>query len=107
MNPIISFLSSLKLSAALMGAVACSSAIGTFIETDVGRDGAYARVYAAHWFEALLGLLTLNLFFLFVKRWPYKPRQWGFMLLHVSIMVIMISSAITRYIGFEGIMNIR
>ncbi len=106
-NPVIAFLSSLKLSAFLLVIVAVASARATFIESDVGRDGAYDLVYAATWFEVVLGLIMVSLSLLFIKRWPYKPQQWGFMLVHLSIIVILIGAAMTRYMGYEGIMPIR
>ncbi len=106
-NPVIAFLSSLKLSAFLMAVAAFASAKGTFIESAVGRDGAYALVYDAWWFEAVLALLSISLVLLFIKRWPYKPRQFGFMLVHISIVVILVSAGITRWFGYEGIMSIR
>lgn len=106
-NPVIAFLSSLKLSAFLMAVAAFASAKGTFIESAVGRDGAYALVYDAWWFEAVLALLSLSLVLLFFKRWPYKPRQYGFMLVHISIVVILVSAGITRWFGYEGTMSIR
>jgi len=106
-NPVIAFLSSTKLSAGLMVVVAIASAKATFLESDYGRDAAYDLVYAARWFEVLLGLVTFSLALLFFKRWPYKPRNYGFMLVHIAIIVILISSGITRYMGFEGVMPIR
>jgi len=72
-NPVIKFLSSLKLSAGMLALVAIASAKATFIETDYGRDAAYDLVYAARWFEVLLVLVTISLTLLFFKRWPYKP----------------------------------
>ncbi len=106
-NPVIAFLSSTKFSAGLMVIVAIASAKATFIESDYGRDAAYDLVYAARWFEVLLLLVTISLILLFFKRWPYKPKNFGFMLVHISIVVILISSGITRYLGFEGVMPIR
>ena len=106
-NPVIAFLSSLKLSAFLLIVVAVASAKATFIESAVGRDGAYSLVYDAPWFEAVLGLVMISLTLLFFKRWPYKPVQYGFMLVHISIVVILVGAAMTRYLGFEGNMSIR
>ncbi len=106
-NPVIAFLASLKFSAFLLAVVAVASAKGTFIETAVGRDGAYDLIYAARWFEAVLILVTVSLLLLFIKRWPYQPRQWGFALVHLSIVVILIGAGMTRYFGFEGNMFIR
>jgi cytochrome c-type biogenesis protein CcsB len=106
-NPVIALLSSLKLSAFLMAVIAFASAKGTFIESAVGRDGAYALVYDTRWFEGVLALLCISLMLLFFKRWPYRPRQFGFMLVHLSIVLILVSAGITRYFGYEGIMSIR
>ncbi len=106
-NPVIAFLSSLKLSAALMVLVAISSAKATFLESDYGREAAYDLVYAARWFEGLLILLTISLILLFFKRWPYRQRQWGFALVHVAMIVILVGAGVTRYFGYEGIMAIR
>ncbi len=106
-NPVIAFLSSLKLSAVCMGLVAIAAAKATFIESDYGRDAAYDLVYAARWFEFLLVLLTISLVLLFFKRWPYKPRQWGFAIMHIAIVVILVGAGITRYFGYEGTMHIR
>jgi cytochrome c-type biogenesis protein CcsB len=106
-NPVVKFLSSLKLSAGLLAIVAIASAKATFVESDYGRDAAYDLIYAARWFEVLLGLVILSLTLLFFKRWPYKPKNYGFMLVHLSIVVILISAGITRYMGYEGVMPIR
>lgn len=114
-NPVIAFMTSLKTSAVLMAVVALASANGTFIESGIcrwvpeasGRDAAYALVYNAWWFNAVLALLSISLVLLFLRRWPYKPRQSGFMLVHLSIVVILVSAGITRWFGYEGIMSIR
>jgi cytochrome c-type biogenesis protein CcsB len=106
-NPVIAFLASLKMSAGLMVIAAIASAKATFIESDYGRDAAYDLVYAARWFEGVLALLVISLVLLFFRRWPYKPRNVGFVLLHVSIIVILLASGMTRYMGFEGTMAIR
>ena len=106
-NPVVAFLTSVKLSAALMAGVAIASGYATFFESAWGRDGAYDVIYAARWFEILLILLTANMIFLFIKRWPYELRQIGFMLVHLSLIVILLGAGMTRYLGYEGVMPIR
>ncbi len=107
-NPVLQFLSSVKLGAALMTIVAIGSIFGTFIESFYGgRDAAYQMIYAASWFEATLALFVINLMLSFLKRMPYRRQQSGFMLLHLSMIVILIASGITRYFGYEGVMPIR
>jgi len=77
-HPLVGMLSSVKLSSSMLVIIAFASARGTFIENDVGRDGAYDLIYATRWFELVLGMLAVSLLLLFAKRWPYKRRQIGF-----------------------------
>ena len=106
-NPVVAFFASLKLSAALLASVAVASGYATFFENVHGRDGAYDAIYAARWFEVLLILMTANMTLLFVKRWPYEMKQSGYVLVHLSIIVILFGAGMTRYLGYEGIMPIR
>jgi len=106
-NPVIAILSSLKLSAVIMALVAISAAKATFIESSYGREASYDLVYGARWFEGLLILLTISLILLFFKRWPYKPGNYGFALVHISMVVILVGAGMTRYLGYEGTMHIR
>ena len=76
-NPVIAFLSSLKLSAGLLILVAFASAKATFIETDYGRVAAYDLIYAARWFEVLLMLVTLSLILRSSSGGPTSPRTTG------------------------------
>ncbi len=64
-------------------------------------------MYGTHWFEGLLILLTISLLLMFFKRWPYKPSQYGFAMIHVAMVVILLGAGITRYFGYEGTMHIR
>ena len=106
-NPVIAFFSSLKLSATIMALVAISAGKATFIESSYGREASYDLVYGSRWFEGLLILLTISLILLFIKRWPYKPRHFGFALVHMSMVVILVGAGMTRYLGYEGTMHIR
>ncbi len=107
-NPVLNFLSSVKLGAVLMTVLAVGSGVATFIESFYGgRDAAYELVYAAPWFEFTLALFVVSLILSFFKRMPYKPQQTGFALIHISMIIILISAGITRYFGYEGVMPIR
>ena len=106
-NPIVALLSSVKTAAILMAIFAFAIGYATFFENWYGRVGAYAVVYAARWFEIVLALFTISLILLFFKRMPYRPRQYGFMLVHLSMVVILIGAGMTRYLGYEGVMPIR
>ncbi len=107
-NPVVAFLSSLKLGAVLLVAASIACGVGTFIESFYGgRDAAYDQVYAAGWFEAVLGLIMLNLTLIFIKRMPYKGRQTGAALIHTSVVLILVAAGITRFSGYEGVVPIR
>ncbi len=101
------FLGSVKLMALLTLAFAISCAVATFIEAASGTPAARVLVYDALWFEILIGLIIVNLSVLLVNRAPYRRRQWGFVCVHLSVIVILISSGITRFFGYEGAMHIR
>ncbi len=106
-HPIVRVLSSLQLAVVLLIVFATASAVATFIEVDHGRVGAQALVYNARWFEAVIALLVVNLILALLKRFPYRPRKTGFVIAHISFIVILISAGVTRYFGYEGIMPIR
>lgn len=105
--PPVRFLASLKLSVLLLAIFAIAIGKATFIENRLGADGARDLVYNARWFEIVLGLLILNLALTLFARAPYKPRQWGSVVVHVAVIWILVAAAITRYMGFEGVMPIR
>ena len=86
-------------------AVACGYA--TIIENESGTIAARALVYNALWFEIVMGLLALNLIFMLARWRNFKPRHFGFILIHVAMIVIILGAGITRYMGYEGSMHIR
>ena len=104
---LISFLVSTRLTAILFIVFALAMAIGTFIENDYGTVTAKILIYNATWFELILGVFVLN--FLFnIKRYNLlKFNKWPVLMLHVSWILIILGSLVTRYIGYEGVMPIR
>lgn len=107
-NPVLAFLSSLKLGAILLVVASVACGVGTFIESFYGgRDAAYDQVYAAGWFELVLGLIMLNLTLIFLKRMPYRRRQTGAALIHTAVVLILLAASITRFYGYEGVVQIR
>lgn len=81
--------------------------VATFIENDWGTTASKAVVYNARWFEILMGLLMVNMVVvIFVKRLYRKEKIVAF-IFHVSFIVIILGAAVTRFIGYEGIMPIR
>ena len=107
MNKILSFVSSMKTMAVLMLIFAVAVGYGTIVENDFGTMTAKAEIYNARWFEALLGLLALNLALNIHKYKMYTLKKAPIFLFHIGFLVILFGAAVTRYVGYEGTMHIR
>ena len=66
---------------------------------------AWKYVYETKWFEALMWLLGINLIGVMFRYKTYKKPP--IFLLHLSIIIILIGAAITRYFGYEGQLHLR
>jgi len=78
----------------------------TFIENDYGTQTAQALIYNSQWFEFFLLYFILLMLYNMSKYKSYKSKPSVF-LFHMAFLVIAIGAAITRYIGYEGVMHIR
>lgn len=107
MNKIISLLNSIKTMAFLMLVFAFTIGYATFIENDYGTMSAKADVYNARWFEVLLALLALNLILNIVRFKMARREKTLVFLFHISFLIILVGAAVTRYVGYEGMMHIR
>lgn len=95
---------SFKTTLILLAILAMGAGYATFIENDFGTSTARVLVYNNLWYEAILVLTTINLtgiIFKF-KMWKNKPR----FIFHTSFVIILIGAGVTRYAGYEGIMQI-
>ncbi len=89
----------------LLSLLAIGAAVATFIENDFGTETAQVLVYKHMWYEVILIATTINMVGIM-----YKTRMWkkfGRFVFHLSFVVILIGAGVTRYVGFEGIMQIR
>ncbi len=86
---------------------AVAIAVATFIENDFGTSSAQKLVYKAPWFTTLLTLFALTIINNIYVFKMVKNKRWPVLLLHVGIIVILIGAAVTRYVGYEGMMHIR
>jgi len=80
--------------------------IATFIENDYGTQTAKSLIYNARWFELFLLYFILLLVYNILKYKSYKNKMSVF-IFHMAFVVIAVGALITRYVGYEGIMNIR
>ncbi len=86
---------------------AFSIGYATFIENDFGRTSAKALIYNAWWFEMILILLTYSLINNVIKHRLFRIEKIASLTFHLSFILILIGSGITRYISYEGMMHIR
>ena len=95
---------SFKTTLILLAILAIGAGYATFIENDFGTSSARVLVYNNLWYETVLVLTTINLIGIIFKykMWKNKAR----FIFHFSFVVILIGAGITRYIGYEGIMQI-
>jgi hypothetical protein len=96
---------SFKTTLILLAILAIGAGYATFIENDFGTSSARVLVYNNIWYETILSLTTINLIgiILNLKCGKVKPR---FIISFSSFVVILIGAGITRYVGYEGIMQI-
>lgn len=81
-------------------------ATATFLESIYDIETAKIIIYNALWFEALLVFLSVNLIANIIRYKMYVREKIAMFLFHVSFLVIMVGAAITRFISFEGQMQI-
>ncbi|MEZ4908910.1 MAG: cytochrome c biogenesis protein ResB [Saprospiraceae bacterium] len=86
---------------------AVSIGTATFIENDFGTSSAQALIYRAKWFELLLFLFSGSIVYNIVRFKMVKNRKWAHLIFHIAIIIILLGAAVTRYFGYEGMMNIR
>ncbi len=104
MKKVIDVLFSFKTTLVLFAILAIGAGIATFIENDYGTSTARVLIYNNLWYEATLVLTTINLSGIIYKYKMWKhPARFIF---HLSFVVILIGAAMTRYIGYEGIIQI-
>jgi hypothetical protein len=101
-NPFFKFLASLKLAVICLLSVAGVLATATVLESIYGTRAAHVMVYGTVWFYLLLTLLATNVFCAALSRWPWKKRQYGFVITHAGILTILFGSFLTMRFGVDG-----
>lgn len=107
MKKIIDYSMSMKTMVVLTLIFAVGSAVATFVENDFGTIGARALVYNATWFEVLMVALGLNLLYNCVKYKMHQSKKFLIFVFHISFIFILVGAALTRYVGYEGMLHIR
>lgn len=107
MKKTFSFFFSMLFTGILVMIFAIAIGYATFIENDFGTVTAKILIYNSKWFEALLLLLALNLIGSVFKYKLVEKKKWPVLLFHIAFLVILAGAALTRYVGYEGVMHIR
>ena len=96
------WLASLKLAVILLVALAGVLAWATLIEASRGLEYAQWYIYYSPWFRAMLGLLAVNVLAATLIRFPWKRRQFGFLVAHAGVLVLLVGSLVSFWGGIEG-----
>src|SRR3990172_12405090 len=82
------WLASLRLAVILLVALAGVLAWATLIEASRGLEYAQWYIYYSPWFRAMLGLLAVNVLAATLIRFPWKRRQFGFLVAHAGVLML-------------------
>lgn len=107
MKRILDILFSSKLTVILLILLGIALGVATFIEDKYDTSTAKVLIYNSKWLEFIFLLMIIN-FIGHVKKYNFlkKEKLAGF-LFHLSLVVMILGAAITRYFGFDGSMHIR
>ncbi len=100
------YIFSMKMAVLMLFLFAVIAGGATFIENDYGTQTAQALVYKAKWFEVFLAYFVAIVVYNIFKYKTYKSKP-AVALFHFSFLLIALGAAITRYVGYEGMMHIR
>lgn len=107
MKKLLDFVFSMQFALTLMMVFAMSIAIATFIENDFGTPTARALVYSATWFEILLAVTAASMLGNILRFKLIQRKKYNVLVFHLGFIIILLGAAITRFIGYEGMMHIR
>ena len=109
-NKLAKILFSTRLTAILFIVFAFAMATGTILDRNMDTSPTpYTRtlIYNAWWFEAIMVVFVINFVGNIFRYRLLRKEKWATLLIHLSFIFIIVGAAITRYIGFEGMMAIR
>ena len=99
-------LGSLWLGTVLLMVLLVGMACATVFESLHGTEQALAMFYKSWWFQALLFLLAVNVCIAISLRWPFTRKRIGFVVTHVSILVVLAGAMVTEFLGVDGMVGI-
>ena len=79
----------------------------TFYESAYDIQTARLLIYNALWFEVLLGYLCICLVANIIEHRMFRREKISVLAFHLSFIIILLGSWVTRYVSFDGLMMIR
>ena len=104
-----SIIFSTRLTATLFIVFAIAMAVGTLVDASSETSPTpYSRalIYNAWWFEAIMGLFVVNFIGNIVRFKMFSKEKATTLVIHLSFILILVGAFVTRYIGYEGVMQI-
>lgn len=83
-----------------------SIATATFLESLYDTQTARIIIYNAWWFEVLLTYLCISLIANIIEHRMFRREKISVLMFHLSFIVILIGSWVTRYVSYDGMMMI-
>jgi hypothetical protein len=103
---ILRAIGSLWFAAVLLVMLLVAMSCGTVFESSHSPEQALRTFYLAWWFKSLLGLLAVNSLAAIVLKYPFSRRQFGFVLTHASILIILAGALVSELFGVNGQVSI-
>ena len=79
----------------------------TFYESAYDIQTARLLIYNALWFEVLLGYMGIGLIANIIEHRMFRREKISVLAFHLSFIIILLGSWVTRYVSFDGLMMIR
>ncbi len=107
MQKLYQFLVSTRMMAILLLVFAIAIGAATFVEERYDTVTARVLIYNAKWFEVVILLLMVNFIGNIDRYKLLRKEKIGSLMFHLAFIVMIIGAAVTRYVGFEGVMPIK
>ena len=101
------FFVSLRLAVFTLTALAVLTAVGTFVEARYDQEFANKLVYHSFWMALIMILLAVNLTMVLIDRWPWKKKHTPFILAHFGILILLLGSVFTKYLGVDASLSFK
>lgn len=102
----LTYLGSVRFATPILAATAVALMYGTFVESSSGPSAARSAVYGAWWFLALMVGVCISLALSVVMRYPWRREHIGFIVVHGSLVVIIVSGFISYSMRIEDSMTL-